>query len=567
MKKKTIANLIMVAIIVLVVGAGVLTVGFIQGWFDSADGTAVLRETTGVVRMERDGVSYAVEKDTVLRSGDKITAQKGATAVIAIGEDQITLGGGAELTVKDPDAENCELQITAGEVFVNTASSVKLTFELGEVTISDATAALSVRSGAQTVSVFRGTVENATAGNAIEYVGSEATVRPMVLSSLDDFLIGQIRTVGKTTTLCFTEADITKLETDRQQAMQDMISGQNRPEQHVHSYTVQIIAPGCVTDGYTEHTCQCGDIYRSEETAALGHDWSQWNTTLVPTSTSEGTQERTCLHCGETEQKTISKLTADHVHSYTEQIVNPTCTKDGYTLHTCVCGDSFTDETVKATGHHYEKTVIAPTCTVQGYTKHTCPCGDSFIDGATAAKGHSWTAWKTVQQPTASKEGLQERSCTVCSAKEQASIPVADPDVAGYVYIEIRCDTILNNMGDLTAGKEEFVPSDGVILPVVEVPFYEGETVFEVLKRVCEKTSIQLEYSWTPLYNSYYIEGINNLYEFDCGEQSGWMYKVNEWFPNYGCSSYYVDDGDVIVWCYTCVGLGADVGDDWMANE
>ena len=37
------------------------------------------------------------------------------------------------------------------------------------------------------------------------------------------------------------------------------------------------------------------------------------------------------------------------------------------------------------------------------------------------------------------------------------------------------------------------------------------------------------------MYNSYYIEGINHLYEFDVGPESGWMYKVDEWFPNYGC--------------------------------
>jgi uncharacterized membrane-anchored protein len=45
------------------------------------------------------------------------------------------------------------------------------------------------------------------------------------------------------------------------------------------------------------------------------------------------------------------------------------------------------------------------------------------------------------------------------------------------------------------------------------------------------------------------------------------MYKVNEWFPNYGCSSYYVEDGDTIVWCYTCQGLGNDVGCEWMEDE
>ena len=92
------------------------------------------------------------------------------------------------------------------------------------------------------------------------------------------------------------------------------------------------------------------------------------------------------------------------------------------------------------------------------------------------------------------------------------------------------------------------------------VSFTAGETVFDVLKRICSERNIQIEYSYTPLYGSYYIEGINHLYEFDCGQQSGWMYKVNGWFPNYGCSSYKLEDGDTIVWCYTCKGLGTDVG-------
>ena len=126
--------------------------------------------------------------------------------------------------------------------------------------------------------------------------------------------------------------------------------------------------------------------------------------------------------------------------------------------------------------------------------------------------------------------------------------------------IEIRCDTILNNMGNLTPGKEGYVPSNGVILKTTTVKFSQGETVFDVLTRVCSNKGIQIEYSWTPMYGSYYIEGINHLYEFDCGEQSGWMYKVNGWFPNYGCSSYTLEEGDTIVWCYTCNRYGADVG-------
>ncbi len=126
--------------------------------------------------------------------------------------------------------------------------------------------------------------------------------------------------------------------------------------------------------------------------------------------------------------------------------------------------------------------------------------------------------------------------------------------------IEIRCDTILNNMESLNKGKEGYVPSNGVILKKINVGFNRGETVFDVLKRVCDSKGIQMEASWTPAYGSSYIEGINHIYEFDCGPQSGWVYKVNGWFPNYGCSAYKVSDGDSIVWLYTCQGYGADVG-------
>ena len=121
--------------------------------------------------------------------------------------------------------------------------------------------------------------------------------------------------------------------------------------------------------------------------------------------------------------------------------------------------------------------------------------------------------------------------------------------------IQIRCDSILSNMESLKAGKERFVPSNGVVLASSAVEFRDGETGFDVLKRACSSAGIQLEYSYTPAYGSYYIEGINNLYEFDCGSRSGWMYTVNGWAPNYGCSSYEMKKGDVIVWNYTCNGI------------
>ena len=123
----------------------------------------------------------------------------------------------------------------------------------------------------------------------------------------------------------------------------------------------------------------------------------------------------------------------------------------------------------------------------------------------------------------------------------------------------IECSTILNNLNRLDPDKLEMVPSGGVILAKTTVSFHEGESVFDVLQRVCKEKGIHMESSWTPIYNSAYIEGIHNLYEFDCGELSGWMYRVNGWYPNYGCSRYQLRDGDVVEWRYTC-DLGNDVG-------
>lgn len=129
--------------------------------------------------------------------------------------------------------------------------------------------------------------------------------------------------------------------------------------------------------------------------------------------------------------------------------------------------------------------------------------------------------------------------------------------------ISISCATILDNMGELDEEKTDLVPADGWILEPMTVTFREGESVFDVLLRVCQEQKIHMEFVDTPMYNSAYIEGIHNLYEFDCGPLSGWMYKVNEWFPNYGCSRYALKDGDVVCWVYTC-DLGADVGDNSM---
>ena len=147
------------------------------------------------------------------------------------------------------------------------------------------------------------------------------------------------------------------------------------------------------------------------------------------------------------------------------------------------------------------------------------------------------------------------------SNQNGGSSPAAKPDSDNItVTIEIRCDTLAQDLSKLEdPALKAYVPSDGTILSRTKVTVKPGSTVFDVLNKVCRDKNIQVESSYTPMYGSYYVEGINYLYEFDGGKLSGWMYKVNGWFPNYGCSSYTLKDGDEIVWCYTC-DLGKDVG-------
>ncbi len=132
------------------------------------------------------------------------------------------------------------------------------------------------------------------------------------------------------------------------------------------------------------------------------------------------------------------------------------------------------------------------------------------------------------------------------------------------VYISIDCFTLtgdgLSNLVDENLAR--YVPSDGVILKRTAYQCKAGTSVYEVLSNVCRNKNIQMEATYTPLYSGYYIKGINYLYEFHGGTYSGWLYRVNDIFPNYGCSRYFLEEGDEIVWSYTCA--EGDVPGTWM---
>ena len=236
-----------------------------------------------------------------------------------------------------------------------------------------------------------------------------------------------------------------------------------------HSYTIQVVAPTCTAQGYTNHTCsKCGHNYKDTYTNITSHNYGAWTVTKNATCTEKGSQTRKCQTCGHTETTEIAATG----HSYTTKVVAPTCTAQGYTLHTCSkCGNNYKDtytnvtnhnygawtvtknatctekgsktrkcqtcgheETteITATGHSYTTKVVAPTCTAQGYTLHTCSkCGNNYKDTYTNATGHNFGAWTVIKNATCTEKGSKTRKCQNCSHTETADIAAT-----GHKYTE-----------------------------------------------------------------------------------------------------------------------------------
>lgn len=101
-------------------------------------------------------------------------------------------------------------------------------------------------------------------------------------------------------------------------------------------------------------------------------------------------------------------------------------------------------------------------------------------------------------------------------------------------------------------------PKDkGVILNRIKVYIDQGDTVFDVIKKTTIANGIQMEYSGEK--RTAYIKGINNIYEFDYGSKSGWIYRVNGEILNVGSGAYEVKNGDIIEWLYTI-----DLGNEFI---
>ena len=158
---------------------------------------------------------------------------------------------------------------------------------------------------------------------------------------------------------------------------------------------------------------------------------------IAPTCTEGGYTLHTCSKCGDSYTDSETKALG---HEYTSKVTkDPSCTQTGIRTYTCVrCPDSYT-EVIKALGHNYEEKAVPPTCTEGGYTVHTCSrCKDSYTDSETKALGHDYKT--EVIAPTRTEGGYTLHTCSRCkdSYKDNFTDPLGDqqaPMLTGKVEL------------------------------------------------------------------------------------------------------------------------------------
>lgn len=174
-------------------------------------------------------------------------------------------------------------------------------------------------------------------------------------------------------------------------------------------------------------------------------------------------------------------------------------------------------------------------------------------NGTTAKQGTSTTV--AVKNGTTAKTSTTTKTTSTTTTKRTTTKKTTTTTTASskqYCYLSIECSKILDNMDNLKPGHDKYVPSDGYIIKNYKFEITGKETVYDVLKEACKDSGIKLTAKKNPSMEVVYVQGINNLDEFDCGKYSGWMYRVNGIAPAKSSSMYTVSNGDRITWSYKC---------------
>ena len=230
-RKKTLFNVIMVVLILVIAGCGVMAVGNLKGWFDKgSDSVLMTKNVKGVANIQRNGVGYGLEKNVALRAGDILETKNGTTAELSAGENNtLSLNANTKLTAESVEKNNLKLTADQGEVFADLTDSVgKAEIALDENTLTFETGVFSVsaQSGSGAVYVFKDEVELAgadgktttvTAGESAQMTKSEdgswkVETSKISAGALNEYMIQQLLGCADKDSLCFTPEELQKMD-------------------------------------------------------------------------------------------------------------------------------------------------------------------------------------------------------------------------------------------------------------------------------------------------------------------------------------------------------------------
>ena len=123
----------------------------------------------------------------------------------------------------------------------------------------------------------------------------------------------------------------------------------------------------------------------------------------------------------------------NHIAQFADTVVDPTCTKQGYTHHVCTvkgCTYAPVDDTyVAATDHTWVKTQTnPPACTEQGTAFYKCSACGATRTEKIAALGHDLSRCDLLPDATCTKPGRAVGTCPRCGVKIDEVIPAKGHD-------------------------------------------------------------------------------------------------------------------------------------------
>ena len=138
----------------------------------------------------------------------------------------------------------------------------------------------------------------------------------------------------------------------------------------------------------------------------------------------------------------------DHIAQFADTVVDPTCTKQGYTHHACTvkgCTYAPVDDTyVAATDHTWVTQTYPASCTEQGTVFYKCSACGATRTEKIAALGHDLSRCDLLPDATCTKPGRVVGTCARCGVKIDEVIPAKGHD---YSYADVRTDPTCTESG------------------------------------------------------------------------------------------------------------------------